>query len=61
MTQEESLARARRELKMAKNGKEVAEAMMGHFKTVIKERASTDRAEALIEYSIPLYESRIGV
>ena len=38
MTQEESLAKAKRELKIAKTGKEVAEAMMGHFKHMVKER-----------------------
>ena len=57
MTQEESLVRAKRKLKSAKTGKEVAAAMMGHFKNMVVKEKSLHLEEALVEYSTPLLDS----
>ena len=55
MTQEESLAKAKRQLKRAKSGKEVAEAMRGHFKNMVIKQKATNYVAALKEYSTPLF------
>ncbi len=56
MTQEESFAQAKRKIKLAKTGKEIAEAMIAHFKTFPKiEKKASPYEDALNILNAPLF------